>query len=257
LASSTVWWCRWCRRRRRSCARSPTASTTARSRRPSRRRWWWATLSGGPTDHQDRSLGSSSNRPGGGRRAPSRSSDPFRGNGVTIAGEQAAEGPRGSEFAAVKRYNLIAMACGERNDSQAKRWPRSRCRQSEELIVQVVECVAGEFCKLPQALDRQGADLDIGVLGGAPGDEVPPGPVVPGGPRCASRWRWAAPRGRLAGLLAPQRRVGHVGEPLLEAGEQVVVGLDAGLVAARNCSCSSGRRRSRRARPSPRSRSGT
>src|SRR6476620_8439306 len=45
---------------------------------------------------------------------------------------------------------------------------------------EVVEHVARDPLQLPQAGDGQLADLDVGVLAGPHGDEVPPGAVVAG-----------------------------------------------------------------------------
>src|SRR3954451_2276125 len=45
---------------------------------------------------------------------------------------------------------------------------------------EVAEHVAGHPLEFAQAGDGQLADLDVGVLAGPHGDEVPPGPVVAG-----------------------------------------------------------------------------
>ena len=87
-------------------------------------------------------------------------------------------------------------------------------------------CHVGE---LPQAFDGQAPDLDVGVLAGAHRDEVPPRPVVAGDDDAGLGRVGQHGSGGLAGLLAPQYRVGLVGELGLEPGQQVVVGGAAGV----------------------------
>ena len=91
--------------------------------------------------------------------------------------------------------------------------------------LEVGEHVRHLALQLAQALDGQRADLDVGVLGGAHGDEVPPGPVVAGDDDPGLGGVGQHRPGRLAGLLAAQRGVRDVGEALLQPFQQLVVGL--------------------------------
>ena len=121
------------------------------------------------------------------------------------------------------------------------------------VISEVGEHVGGDPLQLAQAGDGQPADLDVGVLGGAHRDEVPPGAVVAGDDdaRLGGVGQHRA-RG-LPGLLAAQRGVLDVGELLLQALEQLGVGgCSAASAAARNSRAAPGPRRSRPARPSRR-----
>ena len=73
------------------------------------------------------------------------------------------------------------------------------------------------------------ADLDVGVLGGPHRDEVPPGAVVAGDDDAGLGGVGQDRAGGLPGLLAAQRGVRDVGEPLLQALQQLLVGLDRRL----------------------------
>src|SRR5438270_1676374 len=67
---------------------------------------------------------------------------------------------------------------------------------------EVVEDVAGHPLQLAEARDGQLADLDVGVLAGPHGDEVPPGAVVPGDDDPRLRRVRQDGAGGLPGLLA-------------------------------------------------------
>ena len=91
--------------------------------------------------------------------------------------------------------------------------------------LEVAEHVGHLALQLAQALDGELPDLDVGVLGGAHRDEVPPRPVVAGDDDAGLGGVGQHGPGGLPGLLAPQRGVRDVGEALLQPLQQLLVRL--------------------------------